>query len=158
MDLFNEDQNKQTEESGEPKKNVMTEIGFGSNTRQSNPGAGMGDDREDTQSKPGGIGSWYDDRGPADDDAGPGFSKVNPEGKDPRPGPVPPASAPGGASPGTGSEYVTVDTNPVFFDIQQQKSTGRDSRPMRNKYTRELLERDPVKPSKRFDVDQLTLN
>lgn len=130
--IFNEDQGKQTEEDGSKKKNTMTEIGFGGNSRSTNPGAGMGDDREDPESKTKGIGSGYNDGEAANDEVGPGFTHTEPD------------------------PYFTPDIdNSVFFDIKYQKDTGRDSRPMRSDYVKKLLNREPLRPRKRFDVDQL---
>ena len=81
--LFREDPHKQEEDTGSyrAKNNTLrSPTTFGPNDRQHNPGAGMGLDREDTQSKARGVGSGYNDGEAADDETGPGFSSVTTDG------------------------------------------------------------------------------
>lgn len=128
--LFNEDPAKQTEESGDKKKTVMTEIGYGSNDRQNNPGAGLGDDRSSSLLKPLGVGSGYNDGEAANDEVGPGFTTTQPD------------------------PYYAVDVNnSVFFDVKYMNA-GRDSKTVRHNFTKNLFN-NPVKPKTKFDVDQL---
>jgi len=62
------------------KKNVIrSPTTFGPNDRLHNPGAGMGLDREDTQSKARGVGSGYNDGEHPDDETGPGNTSVTPD-------------------------------------------------------------------------------
>ncbi len=73
---FNQDRYRTKEDAGtyKDKKNVLSPTGFGPNDRLHNPGAGSGLGREPPEQRSKGVGSGYNDGGPADDETGPGNS------------------------------------------------------------------------------------
>ena len=129
---FNVDRNTTKEPSGtyKDKKTVVSPTGFGPNDRQHNPGVGMGLDREDTLSKPKGVGSGYNDGEAADDEVGPGFTPTVPD------------------------PYYGVNVfNELFLDLNL-KNQEKDRI---NKSVKSLLHSDPVvMPHKRHNVDTLS--
>lgn len=109
------------------KKNVLSPTGVGANDRLHNPGAGSGLGREPPEQRAKGVGSGYNDGGPADDETGPGSTS---QPYDP---------------------YATQTMlNDLFMDHYMRAST-RDS--IRHN-VRNLLGSDPVvTPHRRYRVD-----
>lgn len=69
---FRADPYSQKEESGHPKKTVLSPTGFGTNDRGHNPGAGVGLGRDENESKDKSLSSGYNDGGQAREETGPG--------------------------------------------------------------------------------------
>ena len=128
---FNTDRYTTKEQVGtnKDKKNVTSPTGFGPNDRQHNPGAGMGLDREDSLSKPKGVGSGYNDGGAADDEIGPGNTSIVPD-------------------PYYGQNVL----NELFLDLNLK---NQDSQKIKTN-VQNVLHSDPVVvPHRRYNVDRL---
>lgn len=128
---FNTDRYTTKEQVGiaKDKKNVTSPTGFGPNDRKHNPGAGVGLDREDSLSKPKGVGSGYNDGGAADDETGPGNTSTVPD-----------------------PYYATNVFNELFLDLSLKH---QDEDRVRSN-VKNLLKSDPVVvPHKRYNVDRL---
>lgn len=129
------DQQEDTGGQPRPKKTVIPVTGVGSNDRQHNPGAGMGDDREKKEHKPGGVGSGYNDGEAANDETGPGNTPTIPD-----------------------PYYASDVFNELFMDLSL-KGGNRDYRQNVHNNLNVIRRSDPIMPkSRRYDVDTMNRN
>lgn len=77
--VFNKDRYLRKDDSDRPLKSIIESLGLGSNDRGHNPGAGMGLGRDPNESKDRSLSSGYNDGETADDETGPGFTRVTPD-------------------------------------------------------------------------------
>lgn len=130
--IFNKDRYKRKEDSGihDNKKTIIETPGLGSNDRGHNPGAGMGLGRDENESKDRTLSSGYNDGERADDETGPGNTKVAPD-----------------------PYYASDVFNELFLDLKLKSQGKNDS--IRGHLKKILDGPAMVAPHKRYDVNTL---